>query len=545
MPAPATPIATPSRPPLASCVIIARCACHCFAAGSIAGLRSRNASAARPICAAGKAPDKSSEAVLARWISSRSWSICSAVVTLQRFLPRKGAPLPHSSATCWPSCSYAPLAEAFDHGVDVVARPLADAGDNQCPCRDLAQFLAVQYGTTAEFALRAMAKPRDRRPRGAVRQPVRHDLIRPQHAAMAVGGRRGLLAPYREIAFLFDALRGFCFCLPGFRRAGLQQRNLLLRRNGIPIDTLTQREVARRLLASIVSLAEQLAHRVRDIGEPRGTGALVEHGLDAELAGPGRDIGMVDGTQLLDPPGQPVEIDGADMPAVGQDAIEHGYMGMQLRIRRLQRHLADVGVGPALPVPPLDIDGRPRGVVLEADPPELAGLDTIPPPWPRCGKAELRLGIGHRVGDGMAVNIEEGGAFCLGRRQGPGDRQRLVGRKRHVDKPDRRARRVDLPAVIRHIDQPPSRQAAVLQLLEFVGGCFAMRRHTQRRLEPLARTFDDLGRQGLADGSSEACRRRRACRRARSGSLPPMAAASDQDRTPRRRCGSRYAFYAQ
>ena len=105
LPAPATPIATPSRPPVASLVIIARWACHCSAAGSIAGLRARKASAARSICAAGKAPDKSSEAVLASRISSRSWSICSAVVTFQRSLPRSGAPLPHSSATCWPSCT--------------------------------------------------------------------------------------------------------------------------------------------------------------------------------------------------------------------------------------------------------------------------------------------------------------------------------------------------------------------------------------------------------------------------------------------------------
>ena len=55
-------------------------------------------------------------------------------------------------------------------------------------------------------------------------------------------------------------------------------------------------------------------------------------------------------------------------PAVGQHAVEHRHMGMKLRVRRLQRHLADIGVGPALPVSPLDIDGRPRGVVLEADP---------------------------------------------------------------------------------------------------------------------------------------------------------------------------------
>ena len=371
------------------------------------------------------------------------------------------------------------------------------------------------------------------------------DLVRPQHAAMPIGRRRGLLVPHREIAFLFQALRRLCFCLPGFSRPSLQQGNLLLGGDRIPVDAPARRELARRLLRFDRPLAEQLAHRMRDIGEPRRTGALVEHGLDAEPAGPGRDVGMVDRTQLLDPPGQPIEIDGADTPAVGQDAVEHRHMGVKLRVRRLQRHLADVGVGPAFSVPPLDIDGRPRGVVLEADPPELAGLDAIPAALAPAGNAKLCLGIGHRVGHGMPVNIQQGSPFRLGRRQGPGDRQRFVGRKRHIDKPDRRAGGVDLPAVIRHIDQPAICQAAVLQLRDFVGGCLAVRRHAQRRLEPLARTLDDRRRQVPCRLQSAACPRRRACRRARSGSLPPMPAASDRDRTPRRRCGSRYAFCAR
>ena len=38
---------------------------------------------------------------------------------------------------------------------------------------------------------------------------------------------------------------------------------------------------------------------MRDSREPCGTRAFVEHGLDAELAGPCRDIGMVYRTQLL------------------------------------------------------------------------------------------------------------------------------------------------------------------------------------------------------------------------------------------------------
>ena len=104
---------------------------------------------------------------------------------------------------------------------------------------------------------------------------------------------------------------------------------------------------------------------------------------------------------------------------------------------------------------------------------------------------------------------------------------------------------MDLPAVIRHIDQPTICQAAVLQLRDLVGGCLAVRRQAQRRLEALARTFDDLRRQAACRRQSAACPRRRACRRARSGSLPPMPAASDRDRTLRRRCGSRYAFCAR
>ena len=48
---------------------------------------------------------------------------------------------------------HAPLAEAFQHSVDVVAGSLADAGHDQCPRRDLAQFPAVQHGTAAELPL--------------------------------------------------------------------------------------------------------------------------------------------------------------------------------------------------------------------------------------------------------------------------------------------------------------------------------------------------------------------------------------------------------
>ena len=154
-------------------VIIARCARHCSAAGSIVGLRSRKVCAARSICAAGRAADESSEAVLASRINSRSWSTCSAVVTFQRSLPRSGAPLPHSSATCSAVLHHTTLAEAVDHGVDVIAGPFADTGDDQCPRRDLAQFLAVQYGTAARAPLRAMAGPRGRRLRAAVRPPAR------------------------------------------------------------------------------------------------------------------------------------------------------------------------------------------------------------------------------------------------------------------------------------------------------------------------------------------------------------------------------------
>ncbi len=155
---------------------------------------------------------------------------------------------------------------------------------------------------------------------------------------------------------------------------------------------------------------------MRDIGEPRRTGALIEYSLDAKLATPGRDVGVVDRTQLLDPPSQPVKIDGTDATAVGQDAVEHRHMGVKLRVRRLQRHLADVRVGPTLLVPPLDIDGRPRGVVLEADPPELAGLDPLPAALAPASNAKMCLGVGHRVGNGMAVNIQQRGPFRLGRR---------------------------------------------------------------------------------------------------------------------------------
>ena len=392
------------------------------------------------------------------------------------------------------------LAERFDHGVDVVAWVLADTGDDQGPRRDLAQFLAVQYRTAAQLPFEQWQGRGIGRLVALFRTGCGRDLIRPQHAAMAIGRCRGLLMPHRKIAFRFQAFCRLCFCLPGFGRPGLQQGNLLLGGDRIPVDAPLCREVARRLLRFDRPLAEQHAHRMRDSGKPRRTGAPVEHGLDAEPAGPGRDVGMIDRTQLLDPPGEPVEIDGADAIAVGQDAVEHRYMGVELRVCRLQRHLADVRIGPALPVPPLDIDRRPRGVVLKADPAQSAGLDGIEPCSSIAGKAEMCLGVGHRVGDRTSVNIQERGPFRLGRRQGPGDRQRLVGRKRHVDKTDRRAGGVDLPAVFRPINEPAGCQEAVIEVCHFLGRGLAMCRHAECRLEPLARPLDDRRRQCRAGG---------------------------------------------
>jgi hypothetical protein len=92
-------------------------------------------------------------------------------------------------------------------------------------------------------------------------------------------------------------------------------------------------------------------------------------------------------------------------------------MGVKLRVGGLQRHLGDVRVGPTFSVPPLDIDRRPRGVVLKTDPAELAGLDAITTALAPASNAKVCLGIGDRVGDGVAVNIQQGRPLRRGRRQ--------------------------------------------------------------------------------------------------------------------------------
>ena len=153
------------------------------------------------------------------------------------------------------------------------------------------------------------------------------------------------------------------------------------------------------------------------------------------------------------------------------------------------------------------------------------------------------LGVGHRVGDRTSVNIQQGGPFRLGRRQGPGDRQRLVGRKRHVDKTDRRAGGVDLPAVIRlSISRPVARRP--LSGLHISSGvasrCAGTPSAALNRLRAPSTT-----------AAGTACRRLSGVppsarfRPARSGSRPPRRVVSDRDRTLRRRCGSRCAFCAR
>ena len=163
--------------------------------------------------------------------------------------------------------------------------------------------------------------------------------------------------------------------------------------NGVPIDAIAGGEFARRLLGFRVSFAEELAHGIRNIGEARSPCALIQHGFDAEAPRARGDICLIDGAQFLDAAGQQIEIDGADAPAFGEHAVEHRDMRVQLRIRRLQRHFTNVRVSPAFLVVAFDIDRRPGGVVLKADPAERARLDAIRPALSLAGKAELCLGI--------------------------------------------------------------------------------------------------------------------------------------------------------
>ena len=57
---------------------------------------------------------------------------------------------------------------------------------------------------------------------------------------------------------------------------------------------------------------------------------------------------------------------------------------------------------------------------------------------------------------------------------------------------------MDLPAVIRHVDETAGSERAVRQMREFCGAGFAVRRYVKRRLEALAGALDDRGRQGFA-----------------------------------------------
>ena len=153
MPAPATPIATPSRPPVASLRhhrplgpplpgggIDRRVALE---KGVRRAIDPRRRQSGRRVERGGPGqPDQ-----LAFLVDMQRRRDAPALLAAQR---RPPAPQQrHLLAVL----HHSPLAEAFHHGVDVIAGPLADAGNDQCPGRDLAQFLAVQHGTAAELAL--------------------------------------------------------------------------------------------------------------------------------------------------------------------------------------------------------------------------------------------------------------------------------------------------------------------------------------------------------------------------------------------------------
>ena len=57
---------------------------------------------------------------------------------------------------------------------------------------------------------------------------------------------------------------------------------------------------------------------------------------------------------------------------------------------------------------------------------------------------------------------------------------------------------MDLPPVIRHINETACSELTIRQMREFLGGGFAMRQYIKRRLEALVRAFDDRGRPGFA-----------------------------------------------
>ena len=151
LPAPATPIATPKRPPVASCVIISVLRLPLRGRG-IDRRMALKEGVGRTLDLSGR--QRGREIRRCRFGEADELTL---LVGMQRgrdipaLLTAHGDALGPEKRHALAVLDDATLAKGFVDGVDVVVRPLADAGDDEGARRDLAQLLAIEHGTPSEL----------------------------------------------------------------------------------------------------------------------------------------------------------------------------------------------------------------------------------------------------------------------------------------------------------------------------------------------------------------------------------------------------------
>ncbi|UZO94914.1 Hypothetical protein RMP42_05934 (plasmid) [Roseomonas mucosa] len=243
--------------------------------------------------------------------------------------------------------------------------------------------------------------------------------------------RPGLALPARPVAevVLFGPPRVPLHPLLG-------QRHPPRRVQRVPVQPGLPREVPRRLRAVPRALAERLAHPLRDGHQARRAGDRVQRHLRAVPAQVVRQERLIHRTELVHPPGQPLQVQPAHSAIGRQHHVGDGDVGVQLRVaRHLQRHQLRVGP-PGRRVGTRHLRRRPAGVVVEAHPADAAGVVALAPALALAGAADLRLDVAQRRGHRVFVRQGDQVALRLGRRHRPGQRHRLVGRPAQVDVAD-------------------------------------------------------------------------------------------------------------
>jgi hypothetical protein len=233
----------------------------------------------------------------------------------------------------------------------------------------------------------------------------------------------------------------------GFRAArilhpGFQEPDFMLGIQAVPIATKRLRIRTGGLGAAYGPLAEMCSHVLRHIREPRHPIPRVQGDVGTVAPQIIGKVGLIERAPFMHAAVEPGKVEAADATARRLHHMEHCNMGVHLHVAGHAPACAGQAVqlrclAPIL-IPGDNRHSRPGRVVIERNPADRAGLIPVFAALVLARPPDLRLDDPHDALDRVAVRLVQNGALGIGRREGPGDRQRFRRGKRQVDIADAR-----------------------------------------------------------------------------------------------------------